>query len=132
MTDTYSPSAASEDKTLPVVVYVLYFLGLTHGLTMIIGLIIAYASRDGAGPRMASHYTWLIRTFWISVVGFVIGMLMIAVGVPLSIILVGIPIVMVGGIICAASWVLCVVRLILGVVHLSRDEAYPRPYATIA
>jgi uncharacterized membrane protein len=125
-------AAATEDRTLPVVVYVLYFLGLTHGLTMIIGLIIAYASRDNAGPRMASHYTWLIRTFWTSLAGFAIGGLMLLVGIPLSFILIGIPIVVAGGAICAAAWVLCVIRLILGVIHLSRDEGLPRPYAVIA
>jgi uncharacterized membrane protein len=125
-------AAATEDKTLPVIVYVLYFLGLFHGVTMVIGLIIAYASRDAAGPRMASHYTWLIRTFWIALAGLVVGGLVLAVGIPLSFVLIGIPLVVAGGLICSAVWVLCVIRLILGVVHLSRDEAYPRPYATIA
>ena len=125
-------TAATEDKTLPVVVYVLYFLGLFHGITMIIGLIIAYAARDNAGPRMASHYTWLIRTFWVGVGAFVAGCLLMLVGIPLSFILIGIPIVALGGFLMAVSWVWCAVRLVLGVVHLSRDEAYPRPYAVIA
>ena len=125
-------STATEDKTLPVVVYVLYFLGLFHGVTMIIGLIIAYASRDAAGPVMASHYTWLIRTFWTGVGAFVVGCMLLAVGIPLSFILIGIPAVVAGGALMGIAWVLCAVRLILGVIHLSRDEAYPRPYATIA
>ena len=41
----------TEDRTMPAVVYGLYLIGLTHGITTIIGLIIAYASRDQAGPR---------------------------------------------------------------------------------
>jgi uncharacterized membrane protein len=124
--------AVAEDRTLPVIVYVLYLLGLTHGVTMIIGLIIAYVSRDGAGPKMASHYTWLIRTFWITLGGFVLGGLLMMVGIPLSFLLVGIPMVVVAGFIMGAAWVYCVVRLILGVVHLSRNEACPRPYALMA
>ena len=130
MTDTYP--ATTEDKTLPVIVYVLYFLGLFHGLTMIIGLIIAYASRDSAGPRMASHYTWLIRTFWITVAAFVVGALVLAVGIPLSFILIGVPLVVAGGCLMGLAWLLCAIRLIIGVVHLSRDEAYPRPEAIVA
>jgi uncharacterized membrane protein len=124
--------AVTEDRTLPVIVYVLYLLGLTHGVTMVIGLIIAYVSRDGAGPRMASHYTWLIRTFWTTLAGFVLGGLMLMVGIPLSFLLVGIPIVVAGGVLMGAAWVYCVVRLIIGIVHLSRDEACPRPYALMA
>lgn len=130
MTETYP--ATTEDKTLPIVVYVLYFLGLFHGLTMIIGLIIAYASRDSAGPRMASHYTWLIRTFWITVAAFVIGAVVLAVGIPLSFILIGVPMVVAGGLLMGLAWLLCAIRLIVGVVHLSRDEAYPRPEAIVA
>ncbi|THD81881.1 MAG: hypothetical protein E7812_03475 [Phenylobacterium sp.] len=125
-------TTATEDKTLPVVVYVLYFLGLFHGLTMIIGLIIAYASRDNAGPRMASHYTWLIRTFWVGIGAFVAGSLLLMVGIPLSFILIGIPMVALGGFLMAVAWVWCAVRLVLGAIYLSRDEAYPRPYAVIA
>jgi uncharacterized membrane protein len=132
MTESYNPAAGAEDKTLPVIVYVLYFLGLTHGITMIIGLIIAYASRDAAGPKMASHYTWLINTFWICFGTFVAGLIIVGIGVPLSFVLIGIPLVVVGGFICAGAWVLGVIRLIVGVVHLTRDEAYPRPNAFIA
>jgi uncharacterized membrane protein len=131
MTD-YDTAAGYEDKTLPVIVYVLYFLGLFHGVTMVIGLIIAYVSRDSAGPRMASHYTWLIRTFWTALAGFVVGGLLLAVGIPLSFILIGVPLVVAGGVICAAAWVICLIRLIVGVAHVARDEAYPRPYAIVA
>lgn len=131
MTD-YDSTAGYEDKTLPVIVYVLYFLGLFHGVTMVIGLIIAYVSRDSAGPRMASHYTWLIRTFWTALAGLVVGGLVLAVGIPLSFILIGVPMVVAGGLIMGVVWVVCLIRLILGVTHLARDEGYPRPYAVVA
>lgn len=125
-------TSAAEDRTLPAICYALYFIGLTHGLTTVIGLIIAYASRDQAGPRMYTHYTWLIRTFWMTLAGFALGGLLMLVGIPLSIILIGIPAVVAGGLLMGAAWVFCVVRLILGVVYLSRDEEYPRPYAIFA
>ena len=75
MTDTTAVTspAAEEDKVLPAVVYGLYLLGFTNGLTWIIGLIVAYANRDAAGPINESHYTFAIRTFWLSIAWFLIG-----------------------------------------------------------
>ena len=63
-----------EDRAMPTVVYVLYLLGLFHGLTLIIGVIMAYVLRGSAGPANASHYTYLIRTFWVSLVAGLAGM----------------------------------------------------------
>ena len=132
MSERLETTAATEDRTLPAICYALYFIGLTHGITTIIGLIIAYASRDQAGPKMYSHYTWLIRTFWITLAGFVLGALLLMVGIPLAIILIGIPAVVAGGVLMGAAWIYCVVRLVLGVLYLSRDEEYPRPFAIFA
>lgn len=125
-------SRAAEDRTMPAIIYGLYLIGLTHGITTVIGLIIAYACRDNAGPRMWSHYTWLIRTFWITIAAMAIGGAMMLVGAILSIILVGIPILMLGAVLFGAAWVYCVVRLIIGIVYLARDEEMPRPYALVA
>jgi uncharacterized membrane protein len=132
MSERLETAAAAEDRTLPAVCYALYLIGLTHGLTTIIGLIIAYASRDSAGPRMYSHYTWLIRTFWITLGGFILGGGFLIVGIPLSIVLVGIPLVVVGGLLMGCAWVFMAVRLAMGLVYLARDEEYPRPFAIIA
>ena len=119
----------TDSRTLPAVVYGLYLVGLTHGLTILIGLVIAYANRSTASPKMETHYTFMIRTFWLSIGWFMIGAVMIAVGVPLSFVLIGIPLVVLGGAICAAIWIWFAVRCVLGVIHLARDEPYPRPYA---
>jgi uncharacterized membrane protein len=133
MTDRIETTApVSEDRTVPAVVYGLYLIGLTHGLTTVVGLIIAYACRDNAGPRMGSHYTWLIRTFWITLAAMGVGVAMIIVGGILSLILIGIPIFAAGWLVFGAAWVYCIARLIIGVVYLARDEEIPRPYAYIA
>jgi uncharacterized membrane protein len=132
MSERLDTASTAEDRTLPAICYALYLIGLTHGLTTIIGLIIAYASRDQAGPRMYTHYTWLIRTFWTTIGGFLLGGALLIVGIPLSLVLVGIPLVVLGGILMACAWIFMAVRLILGVLYLARDEAYPRPYAVIA
>lgn len=119
--------AATEDKTMPMVAYVLYLLTFATGFTVFIGLIMAYANRATAGPKMESHYTFMIRTFWLSIWWFVIGGLLILFGGVFSLILVGIPFLMLGLFICGAVGIWFGVRCILGLVHLSRDEAYPRP-----
>jgi uncharacterized membrane protein len=128
MTDTVSHSAA-EDRTLPAVAYALYLVGLTHGLTILIGLIIAYANRDRAGPLMRSHYTFQIRTFWLSIGWFLIGAVIAFWGGLFSVILIGLPFLWLGLTIMGAVWVWFLVRSIAGVVHLASGDAYPRPYA---
>jgi len=129
MTDHVS---STEDRTMPAVVYGLYLLGLTHGLTIIIGLIIAYANRDNAGERMRSHYIFQIRTFWLSIGWFLVGCALIFWGAIFSVILVGIPFFALGWIICGFVWLWFLIRSIIGVIYLARDEPYPRPYAWIA
>ena len=122
----------SDDRTLPTVVYALYLLGLINGLTVIIGVIIAYANRDRAGPRAQSHYTFQIRTFWLAIVFWLIAGMMFAVGGLLAVILIGIPFLMLGGLILALTHIWFAVRSIVGLMHLSRDEAYPRPRTWLA
>lgn len=121
---------ATEDRTMPTVVYVLYLLGLTHGLTVIIGVIVAYASQGGAGSRMRTHFTWQIRTFWLSLVWFLIGLALIIFGAPLVLAFgLGFLVMGLGWLICGLVWIWTAARLILGVIYLARDEAYPRPYS---
>jgi len=120
---------ATEERALPAVVYALYILGLFHGLTLFIGLIMAYVLRGGAGPVMASHYTWLIRTFWISLIWGVIGAGVVLVSIPFAIILIGIPFLWLGGLICLGAWLYAMARSIIGAVRLAEGAPIPRPEA---
>lgn len=117
------------DRLWPAAAYTLYFLGLCNGLTILIGLIIAYANRYSPDPGVRSHYEFLIRTFWIGLGAALLGAALVAVGAVLSIILIGIPILFVGGALLSLLAVWYVVRLIVGAIYLARDEAYPRPTA---
>lgn len=118
-----------EDRLMPGIVYALYLLTAVSGFTVLIGLMLAYVSRDNAGPKMASHYEFLIRTFWIAVAAAIVAGLIFAVGVPLSLILVGIPLLLLAGAIFSVLCIWFIVRAIVGAVYLARDEAYPRPKA---
>lgn len=129
MTDTY----AAEDKTMPAVCYALYLMGFaTAGLTSIVGLIIAYAQQSVAGPDMRTHFTFLIRTFWIGLGWAVLAALVFGVGLPLSFILIGIPLLLLAKAMWGIGAIWYGVRCIVGLVYLSRGEPYPRPWAALA
>jgi uncharacterized membrane protein len=135
MTDQMGYST-TEDRTMPAVCYALYLLAFATGITAVIGLIIAYIQQSTAGPVMRTHYTFLIRTFWIglvlAIVGGVVGGVLFAIGAVLSVILIGFPIMALAGLVWAVAAVWFGVRCIVGLVYLSRGEAYPRPYAVLA
>ncbi|WP_029908528.1 membrane protein [Caulobacter sp. UNC358MFTsu5.1] len=124
-----APERLGEDKLLPIVVYALYLLGCFNGLTILVGLIVAYLNRETAGPINASHYTFAIRTFWLSIWWFLIGMALFLVGLALAVLLIGIPMLIAGGTIMGAIGVFFVVRCIVGLVYLLQGQAYPRPNA---
>lgn len=132
MSDTPStPAQATEDKVLPMVAYVLYLVGLTHGLTLIIAVILAYAGRGQAGPVVASHYNWIIRTFWLSIAWFLLATVLVLLGIPMAV--VGVGFLMIGAGLAIFSLIVLwtIVRCVLGLIYLSKDEAYPRPSAVL-
>ena len=129
--DQGSYAVDTEDKTLPTVSYGLYLLSFATIFTVFIGLFIAYSNRDIAGPKARSHYTFMINTFWMAIGLYVVGGVLTAVGAVLSIILIGIPALILGVLILGGVSVWFAVRSVMGLVYLSRDEAYPRPYALL-
>jgi uncharacterized membrane protein len=130
MTDTIEATAAPrahEDRIVPAVVYILYIVGLTHGLTIFIGLLVAYFNKADASPRAQSHYVFLIRTFWLSIGWFMIGIAACVVGAIGSIVLVGIPVLLAGIAIVSSVWLWFLARCLVGGYYLLKDEPYPRP-----
>lgn len=96
-----------------LVVYILYFLSFVIGITSLIGVVIAYINRGKVGGFVESHYTWLIRTFWIGLLyGFISLVLsMVAIGFLLMI----------------AVVVWAVIRLVKGLMALNRNEPIANP-----
>jgi len=90
------------------------------GLVGIAGLIVAYVKRgDAQGTWVASHFTWLIRTFWYSLLWGVVGAVVLLV---LGIILIGIPIAL---LIWAVASIWVIYRVIRG--YLVFKESRPIP-----
>ena len=79
-----TPDAAKLEslKQLTLVTYILYAVSALVGVTAIIAIVINYVKRDDTvGTIYESHFTWQIRTFWWSLVWFLVGMATAIVGI---------------------------------------------------
>lgn len=56
----------AEDRTLPLVTYVLMLLSVVTGATAALALVIAVISRKAAPEVLKTHYDFLIQTFWVA------------------------------------------------------------------
>jgi len=62
---------------LALAVYILYLASYVVGITALVGVIIAHVQIGStADPMLRSHYQWQIRTFWIGLLYFVIGVVL--------------------------------------------------------
>ncbi|PXA97537.1 hypothetical protein DMC47_13355 [Nostoc sp. 3335mG] len=73
-----SSTGATDAKTWAIVIWGLFIGGaITGGIATIVGVILAYVKRDDLrGTPFESHVTSAIRTFWISLVGALIGVVL--------------------------------------------------------
>ncbi len=66
-------------RTVLTVVYALFALGfLTGGLGAIAAVVLAYLKRgDAAGTVYASHFDWVLRTFWWMVLWLIVSSILV-------------------------------------------------------
>lgn len=97
--------SSTDPKTWAMIVWGLYIAAyFTAFITAVIGLIIAYVKRDElAGTPFESHMTSAIRTFWISLIVGVIGLVL--------------TFVLIGVVVLAALFVWHIYRIIRGMVR---------------
>ncbi len=61
-------------KVLTTAIYALQATAFFLGITYIIAVVINYVKQDDvSGTWLASHFRWQIRTFWFSILWWVIG-----------------------------------------------------------
>jgi uncharacterized membrane protein len=77
VSETDIQSDIGNDRILVIVNYVLCFLAVGGGLTLLLAAIIAYLRKDGASQVMNSHYRYQIATFWYGLAICIIGLLTI-------------------------------------------------------
>ena len=133
-----SPAVPTPTSNVPVsttlVVYILFALAAVvalvgHGMLVgaplltiigIVAVIIAYVKRDEArGTWTESHLTWLIRTFWWSLLWNCVGWLVL---ITLGIILIGFPIA-IGIWVITTIWV--IYRLVRGYLYFKDSKPIP-------
>jgi uncharacterized membrane protein len=93
------------------IVYVLYLIGLLTGVTMIIGVVMAYIYRDESPEWLRTHYEAQIRVFWIGILYCIIAGLLIFLLIGFLLYLV-----------IAVWWI---VRCIKGLKYLDQRQPYP-------
>ena len=99
----------SEVKNYVFIAYVTYALGLLILFTPFIGVLLAFIKRDEAqGSIYASHIDWLIKTFWVSLIGLLLGRLTIFI--------------LIGWLILAATGIWLIYRVVIGLIKLNEDK----------
>ena len=68
-------SSFNEPETkIPTLVYACYATAFLYGLTMIVGVVVAYSYREsGSGKWYQSHYDYQISLFWKSLAFFLLA-----------------------------------------------------------
>lgn len=108
-TDRWLEPGASNTQ----VIYILYLAGLVIGISGIVGIVMAYVNRGKSEPWVETHYTWLIRTFWI--------------GILFSLVSVVLMFVLIGFVLIFATAVWFIARCIIGLQALGRNEPIKNP-----
>lgn len=66
-------------RTIAIIIYVLYLCTVFIPPLCIIGVVFAYVFENDATDYLKSHYTYLIRTFWIGLLYFTISIILISI-----------------------------------------------------
>ena len=103
----HTPS--SDVKNYVFIAYVTYAVGLLILFTPVVGVIMAYVKRDEAqGSIYASHIDYLIKTFWVSLVGTVLGTFTI--------------LILIGWLILLVTAIWFIYRVVIGLIKLNEDK----------
>jgi uncharacterized membrane protein len=110
--DTQTDDQLASLKTLTTVIYALYALSLFAGITAVVAIVLNYIKQDDArGTWLESHFRWQIRTFWWSVVWFVLGALTW--------------IILVGWVVLGVAFVWFIYRIAKGWLNLNENKPMP-------
>ena len=115
-----SPAAGSGfDLNHPTVVSLLYLSSFVLGVTVIVGVVLAYVWKgESHADWESSHYDYLIRTFWIGFLGSIAGVVLM--------------VVLIGFLILPAVAVLVVVRCVLSLINAQKKLPMPNPDTWLA
>ena len=73
-TNTKPPANSGFDLNQPTVIALLYLAGFATGISSLIGIVLAHIwAGDNQDEWANSHFAYLIRTFWFSLLGFIVS-----------------------------------------------------------
>ncbi len=102
------------DMNHPSIISLLYLSSFILGVTALIGVILAFVWKGEPHEDWeATHYQYLINTFWIGLVGTIVGIVTM--------------IVLVGFLVLLATVALCVVRSVLSLINAQKRQPMPNP-----
>lgn len=111
--------SSSFDFNHPTIISALYLSSFVLGVTVIIGVVLAYVWKgETHADWETSHYDYLIRTFWIGLIGSVISFILM--------------IVLIGFLLWVAVAVLVVVRCVLSLINAQKQMPMPNPETWLA
>lgn len=111
--ESHSNPTASDASDTVKLVYLLNFAGFIVGITTLIAVVIAYLKRGEADEVSSSHFTYQIRTFWISILFVFISMLLMMVMI---------------GFLTMFAWVIwAIVRNVKGFMLINDGKPVPDP-----
>jgi uncharacterized membrane protein len=109
-----SGSGGGFDLNRPTIISLCYLGGIITGISALVGIVLAHVWKgEGDAGWMTSHYTYLIRTFWIGLLGSIVSAV-------LMVVLIGFL-----TIIAVSLWVL--VRSVLSLLKAQNQEPMPDP-----
>jgi uncharacterized membrane protein len=107
-------SGGGFDFNQPTIISLLYLAGYVTGVSAIVGVVLGYLWRSEPKAEWeVSHYAYLIRTFWIGLIGSIVGIV-------LTVVLIGI-------LILIAVGVLVIIRSVLSLIAAQKHEPMPNP-----
>ena len=110
-----APAATSGfDFNRPTIISLLYLSSMVLGVTSIVGVVLGYVWQGEAHAEWeSSHYEYLIRTFWIGLVGSIVSVMLM--------------LVLIGFLLIIAVGVLVLVRCVLSLVNAQKQQPMPNP-----
>ncbi|MFV2003929.1 MAG: DUF4870 family protein [Gammaproteobacteria bacterium] len=63
----------TSSQSVAKVIYILLIISTLIGITGLIAVVMAYVNKDDSADWLQTHYRFQIRTFWIGVLYFAVG-----------------------------------------------------------
>lgn len=109
-----TPTTGGFDFNRPTIIGLLFLGGYVTVITALIAVVLCYVWRDQEAEAWElTHFTYLANTFWIGVVGSIVGLIL--------------ALVLIGFLVWFAVGILCLVRVIMSLVAAQKRTPMPNP-----